>query len=195
MSRQVADVLRRMPERCAFLRGLRAWVGFRQIGIEYERDSRAAGRTKYSFSKLVRLAMDGIFSFSVVPLRLAIFFGLGAVALAMFWAILHLVWRIGGFELMGHTAAQLPGWTTLMCGMLLLGGLQLLILGCIGEYIGRIFNEVKRRPRWVTRGLIGLPANDTDLGACELTLGLSGRRNGCDLGAPQLEQRRLLAVE
>jgi glycosyltransferase involved in cell wall biosynthesis len=162
MSRRVADVLRSMPERDAFLRGLRAWVGFRQTGIEYERKPRVAGRTKYSVSKLVRLAMDGIFSFSVFPLRLAIFMGLVTVSLSVFWATLHLVWRFGGFELMGHKASQLPGWTTLMCGMFFLGGVQLLILGCIGEYIGRIFREMKQRPRWITRQTLGLPRRNTD---------------------------------
>lgn len=159
LRRRVVDILKALPEQEAFLRGLRAWVGFRQIGIEYEREPRAAGHTKYPFSKLMRLAMDGIFSFSVLPLRLAIFLGLGAVMLALLWASLHLVWRIAGFELMGHTAAQLPGWTTLMCGMFFLGGLQLLILGCIGEYIGRIFKEVKQRPRWIVREALGLGAN------------------------------------
>ena len=157
MSRRVAEVLKGMPERDAFLRGLRAWAGFRQVGIEYERAPRAAGRPKYSVAKLVRLAMDGVFSFSILPLRLAIFLGLGALGLAVGWATLHVVWRIVGFRLMGHTAAELPGWTTLMCGMFFLGGLQLLILGCVGEYIGRIFNEIKQRPRWITREVLGMP--------------------------------------
>jgi glycosyltransferase involved in cell wall biosynthesis len=161
MSRRVAEVLRRMPEHDAFLRGLRAWAGFRQIGVEYERAARAAGTTKYSMAKLMRLAMDGIFSFSILPLRIAIFLGLGALGLAVGWATLHVAWRIAGFRLMGHTAAELPGWTTLMCGMFFLGGLQLLILGCIGEYIGRIFNELKQRPRWVTLETLGVPG-ETD---------------------------------
>ena len=159
MRRRVSETLRRMPERDAFLRGLRAWAGFRQVGVEYERAPRAAGKTKYSFARLARLAMDGIFSFSVLPLRVAIFFGLGALGLATGWAALHIAWRIFGFRFMGHTAAELPGWTTLLCGMLFLGGLQLLILGCIGEYIGRIFNEVKQRPRWITREVLGLPGD------------------------------------
>jgi dolichol-phosphate mannosyltransferase len=163
MSRRVADVLKKMPEREAFLRGLRAWAGFRQIGIEYERAPRAAGKTKYSLTKLARLATDGIFSFSILPLRAAIFLGFGALSFAVGWAVLHLTWRIGGFRLMGHTAAELPGWTTLMCGVFLLGGLQLLILGCVGEYIGRIYTEIKQRPRWIIRELLGIADANTRL--------------------------------
>ena len=189
MRRQVVDVLKMMPEQEAFLRGLRAWVGFRQIGIEYEREPRAAGDTKYPLSKMVRLAMDGIFSFSVLPLRLAIFLGLGAVILAMLWAALHLVWRIAGFEFMGHTAAQLPGWTTLMCGMFFLGGLQLLILGCIGEYIGRIFKEVKQRPRWILRETIGLAADGHSRLPREVVQGIGDLMFGIDEGDRNAAER------
>ena len=160
MSRRVAELLSKMPEGQPFLRGLRAWVGFRQVGIEYERPARAAGETKYSIAKMLRLAMDGIFSFSILPLRASIFLGFSALAVAVGWAILHLVWRIAGFRLMGHTAAELPGWTALMCGMVFLGGLQLLILGCAGEYIGRIYMEMKQRPRWVISELLGLESKE-----------------------------------
>ena len=166
MRRRVADVLRRMPEREPFIRGLRAWAGFRQTGIEYERAQRAAGKTKYSVTKLMRLATDGIFSFSILPLRASVFLGFGALVVAVAWAILHLVWRIAGFRLMGHTAAELPGWTALMCGMVFLGGLQLLILGCAGEYIGRIYMEIKHRPRWIVRKALGIErevTQDSDL--------------------------------
>jgi dolichol-phosphate mannosyltransferase len=156
MSRRVAEVLKTMPEHNPFWRGLRAWTGFRQIGIEYERDARAAGRTKYSVTRLLVLAMDGIFSFSILPLRFAILLGLAALVLATGWAGLHLAWRIFGFSLMGHRAVELPGWTTLMCAVCFLGGLQLLVLGCLGEYIGRIYTEIKQRPRWITRELIGI---------------------------------------
>src|SRR5260221_4300289 len=156
MSKRVAEALRQMPERRAFLRGLRAWAGFRQVGIEYQRPPRAAGKTKYPLAKLVGLAMDGIFSFSTWPLRVASYLGFAALLFSMGWGTLHLFWRLLGFELMGHRATELPGWTTLVCGMFFLGGLQLLLLGCVGEYIGRIYEEIKQRPRWITRELVGL---------------------------------------
>lgn len=155
MSRKVVDVLNSMPERNVFLRGLRAWAGFRQIGIEYERDARSIGKSHYSLRKLVGLAADGIFSFSVLPLRIATFLGLLTVVLAIGMGVLTLVWRIGGFKLMGHSASELPGWTTVAGGMFFFGGVQLLLLGCIGEYIGRIYTEVKQRPRWVIQESLG----------------------------------------
>ena len=161
MSRRVVEVLKRMQERNAFWRGLRAWTGFKQVGIGYERQGRAAGKTKYPLAKLVGLAMDGVFSFSILPLRLAILLGFGALALAVSWGVLHLAWKIGGFSLMGHRAVELPGWTTLMCGMCFLGGLQLLILGCVGEYIGRIYTEIKQRPRWIVQETLGLSCNSS----------------------------------
>lgn len=155
MSRHVAEALRQMPERNIFLRGLRAWAGFRQVGIEYERGPRAAGKTKYPLTKLVRLASDGLFAFSILPLRLAACVGLLTVMLSTAMGLLHLLWRIFGFRLMGHTSAELPGWTTLAVGMFFFGGVQMLMLGIIGEYLGRIYTEVKQRPRWLTRQLLG----------------------------------------
>jgi dolichol-phosphate mannosyltransferase len=156
MDRRVADVLRRLPERNIFVRGLRAWTGFRQIGLEYDRDARAAGKTKYPFRKLAHLAADGIFAFSTLPLRLAIYLGFATVALSLFMAVFTLFCRVFGVRFMGHAASELPGWATLAVGMFFFGGVQLLILGCIGEYIGRIYTEVKQRPRWVTRETWGL---------------------------------------
>ncbi|MDB6109913.1 MAG: putative enzyme [Pedosphaera sp.] len=162
MSRPVVEVLRQLPERNVFLRGLRAWTGFRQIGVEYEREARAAGETKYPLKKLVRLATDGIFAFSTLPLRLSIYLGLFVLLASMGLGFFNIAWRIFGFRFMGHTAAELPGWTTLVCGMLFLGGVQLLILGCIGEYIGRIYSEVKQRPRWIVRETLGLAPQGED---------------------------------
>jgi dolichol-phosphate mannosyltransferase len=163
MTRRVADELTCMRERNVFLRGLRAWTGFRQAGVEYERPARAAGKSKYPFSKLVSLAMDGVFSFSILPLRLATFVGFGAVVLSLSMGLLHVVWRIAGFRLMGHKAAELPGWTTLASGMFFFAGLQLLILGIIGEYIGRIYTEIKQRPRWIVRESLGLENGDKEV--------------------------------
>jgi dolichol-phosphate mannosyltransferase len=99
--------------------------------------------------------MDGVFSFSILPLRLARYVGFVVVIFSTAMGLLHLVWRIGGFRLMGHTAAELPGWTTLASGMFFFAGLQLFILGLIGEYIGGIYTEIKQRPRWVIREKLG----------------------------------------
>jgi glycosyltransferase involved in cell wall biosynthesis len=164
MDRQVVDVLLSMTERNIFLRGLRAWAGFRQIGLEYERDARAAGEPKYSVAKLFRLATDGIFSFSTMPLRLATYFGLWTVALCIVMAIFILVWRLFDLQFMGHTAEQLPGWTGIAIGLVSFGGLQLFLMGMIGEYVGRIYSEVKGRPRYVIQRRLGLTQENTGAG-------------------------------
>jgi dolichol-phosphate mannosyltransferase len=156
MHRRVVDALKTMPERNLFLRGMRAWTGFRQAAVDYERPPRAAGETKYPFGKLFMLAMDGAFAFSVLPLRLTTFAGLAGIVLSLSIGLFVLGWRLLGFRFMGHTAAELPGWTGVVCLVLFLGSVQFLILGCLGEYIGRIYREVKQRPRWIERELLGL---------------------------------------
>ena len=155
MSRRVVKTLQQMPERNIFLRGLRAWAGFRQIGIEYDRDERAAGETKYPFRKSLRLAMDAVFAFSPLPLRLATYLGLVSLGLSCLAGLFVLAWKFFGFRFMGHTATEVPGWTSIICLILFLGGMQFIILGCMGEYIGRIYNEVKQRPRWIVRDALG----------------------------------------
>lgn len=160
MDRCVVDVMASMPERHLFLRGLRAWAGFRQSSLPYDRPLRAAGDTKYPLPKLVGLAADGLFSFSVVPLRLATWFGLLCVVLALGWGLFLLVWRVLGFRFLGHTAAELPGWTGGVLIVILFGSIQLMFLGIVGEYVGRIYEETKRRPRWVVRSLHGLSGAD-----------------------------------
>jgi glycosyltransferase involved in cell wall biosynthesis len=155
MRRPVVIALNRMPERNVFLRGLRAWAGFRQIGLEYERAARAAGETKYPFRKLLRLATDGVFAFSTLPLRIASWLGVCALVCSVVAGTFVLFWRVFEFRFMGYTAHELPGWAALVDGILFLGGLQFLMLGCIGEYIGRIYTEVKQRPRWLARDAIG----------------------------------------
>lgn len=160
MSRRVVAVLVQMQERNPFVRGLRAWTGFRQTGLEYERQARAAGETKYPLGKLVRLAADGVFAFSTVPLRAATYLGLGALVFSVMAGLFILAWRIFGFRFMGHTAGELPGWTALVGGMLFLSGIQFLILGCMGEYMGRIYTEVKQRPRWIVREALGIPGEN-----------------------------------
>jgi glycosyltransferase involved in cell wall biosynthesis len=156
MRQRVVGVLREMPERNMFVRGLRAWSGFRQIGMEYERAARAAGETKYPFNKLVRLAMDGVFAFSPLPLRLAAYVGFGSLVVALMATIFLIIWKILGFRMLGHYPSEVPGWTSLVCLMLFLNGVQFLILGVMGEFIGRIYNETKQRPRWIVRESLGL---------------------------------------
>jgi len=156
MRQRVVAVLRALPERDVFVRGLRAWTGFRQTGLEYERHARAAGDTKYLFHKLVRLAMDGVFAFSAFPLRLATYLGFISLAVSLGAAVMLLFWKILNFKMFGHYPAEVPGWTSIVCLVLFMGGMQFLILGVMGEFIGRIYNEVKQRPRWIIRETLGI---------------------------------------
>ena len=152
MSRAVVDVLRLMPERHRFLRGMVAWTGFRQTSIRYDRPERFAGQTKYPLAKMVRYALDGILSFSIKPLQLAIALGLTTVCLSVVGILYALVLRI-------FTSVWVEGWTALMIAVLFLGGVQLLSLGIIGEYVGRIYGEVQRRPLYIVRQRIGFDAS------------------------------------
>ncbi len=156
MDRRVVEVLLAMPERNVFLRGLRAWSGFRQIGVRYERDKRAAGEPKYSFRKLVYLGLDGIFSFSTLPLRLATWLGMAIVIPSFLGAVFVLFWRLSGFSFMGSSFQDIPGWASSTFVLLFLGGVQLFVLGIIGEYLARIYKEVKARPRWIAQTTLGL---------------------------------------
>ena len=141
MSRRAADQLRNMREQDRFVRGLVSWIGFRQAGVEYQREPRFAGETKYPFRRMLKFALDGITSFSTVPLRLATWLGY----LASVFAFLYLL-SVFVQKLLGHTV---QGWATIMVAMLFLGGVQLICLGIMGEYIGRIFTEIKQRPLYV----------------------------------------------
>jgi len=156
MDRRVVAVLQQMGERNVFVRGMRAWSGFRQIGIRYERDARAAGDSKYPLGRLVKLALNGIFSFSTFPLRLATWGGLASVTISFLGIAFILTWRLFGFKFMGRVPADVPGWAGGVIAILFVGGVQLLMLGIIGEYIARIYDEVKRRPRWVVGESLGL---------------------------------------
>lgn len=142
LSRRVVERVRALPEQNRYLRGLRAWVGFRQIGIEVERAARGAGTSKYSVKQLFKLALDGVFSFSTVPLRVASVLGLVTIFASGLYALYavaaKLLWN------------QPPhGFTALIVALTLLAGVQLLFLGVVGEYVGRIYQEVKRRPHYV----------------------------------------------
>jgi dolichol-phosphate mannosyltransferase len=155
MDRKVVELLKSMPERNRFVRGLRAWVGFRQIGVEYQRQAREAGQPQYTFRKLVRLAVDGIFSFSTWPLRLATRLGLLVSTVAFLGAVLHLLQKLCA-PLLPEVLQPVKGFPTTVIAILFLGGVQLICLGIIGEYIGRIYDEVKGRPSWIVRETLGL---------------------------------------
>jgi glycosyltransferase involved in cell wall biosynthesis len=149
MDRRVVEVLRRMPEQNPFIRGMRAWSGFDQRPLVYERGSRAAGRTKYPSRRLVKLAVDGLISNSAAPLRAATYLGFSIVLASLLGLLFVLTWRLLGFTFMGHSAAAIPGWAGIMAASFLLGGVQLLVLGVMGEYVARIFDDVRGRPRWI----------------------------------------------
>jgi dolichol-phosphate mannosyltransferase len=155
MDRRVVDLLIAMPEQNRFVRGLRAWVGFQQTGIEYERAARAAGRPQYHLRELIRLATDGIFSFSTLPLRLATRAGFVISSLALLGAVFTFVQRIFADWFARFGLGPVPGFATIVIGIFFLGGIQLISLGIIGEYIGRIYDEVRHRPLWITREALG----------------------------------------
>lgn len=153
IGRKVVDALKRMPERSRFLRGMVSWAGFRQTEVEYERDPRMTGKTKYTFVKMFRLAANGILSFSRVPLQ--VIMGLGVFfSLASFFGIVAVLYE----TLVLHTTVR--GWSSLMSAVLFMGGIQLICLGMIGSYVGRIFDEVRARPLYFIRSTSGLEAMD-----------------------------------
>lgn len=149
MDRSVIEVLRALPERTRFVRGLRSWAGFRQIGVAYERDARYAGDVKYTFRKLLQLAVNGILSFSSAPLRLASWLGVMTCATAAGLIALIVLWRITNLQFGGMTPGQVTGWTSLVSLILFLAGVQMLLIGAIGEYLARVFDEVQGRPPWI----------------------------------------------
>jgi polyisoprenyl-phosphate glycosyltransferase len=147
MDRRVVDCLKALPERSRFIRGLRSWVGFRQTGVEYEREKRFAGVPKYNWSKLVHLAVNGLLSFSALPLRMA-------TAVGFMISFCSLLGIIVALYLKLFTDLAIPGWTATVIPILVLGGIQLLSIGILGEYIAQIFDEVKQRPLYVVDGIL-----------------------------------------
>ncbi|HEX5450416.1 MAG TPA: glycosyltransferase family 2 protein [Gaiellaceae bacterium] len=147
MSRRVVDALAAMPERARFLRGMTSWVGFRQTGVEYRRQPRYAGSSKYPLRRMLRFALDGIMSFSTVPIKLVAWLGFVLVGFCI--AVLAWVLYTRFF-----TSQATPGWTSLLVVVLLLGGVQLLSLGIIGQYVARIFDEAKQRPLYFVSEMI-----------------------------------------
>ncbi len=148
MSRRVIEHLRRMPEHHRYLRGLRSWVGFRQTGIEVERAGRHAGRSKYGFLRLLKLASDGLFAFSIVPIRAAAMLGAFIVTLSVLFALYSIFAK---FVL----SASPKGFTAEILLITFLSGALLFFLGIIGEYVGRVYEEVKGRPLYIVGRLIG----------------------------------------
>ena len=149
LDRSVVNAINRLPEKNRFVRGLRAWYGGRQIGLPYDRPLRAAGTSGYSFKKLMNLAFDGIFNFSVLPLRFVFWLGLGSSILAACGLLFFLAHRIFAFEIFGHSPADVPGFTSVILSIFLVSGVQLLSIGVLGEYLGRIYLEVKNCPAYV----------------------------------------------
>ncbi|MBZ8180491.1 glycosyltransferase family 2 protein [Oscillatoria salina] len=149
MDREVVNVLNAIPERNRYLRGLRAWVGFSQTKITFERHPRFAGDVKYTFGKSFSLAIDGLVSFSKIPLRLATYLGLLAAFIALIMACLVLYWRIVA------PASPLTGFATILIAIFFLGAVQLVSIGILGEYIGRIYEEVKGRPLYILSEMAG----------------------------------------
>ncbi len=142
MDRKVVNVLKQMKERHRFPRGMSAWVGFRQIGVEYKRAARVAGVTKYPFSKMLKLALNAITGFSYFPLQVATYFGFASASISILAIPVVAVLRLAGSHFF-------EGQTTTLISVLFLGGVQLISLGILGEYIGRLYDEAKGRPLYI----------------------------------------------
>ena len=147
MSRRALDQLNQLREKDRFVRGLVSWIGFPQAGVEYERDERVAGETKYPLRKMMKFAFDGITAFSTAPLKLASWLGYATSLLAFLYLASVFVQRAMG--------ATVEGWATIMVALLFLGGVQLICLGIMGEYVGRVFTELKPRPIYIVETVIG----------------------------------------
>ena len=148
MDRAVVDALKRMPEKHRLLRAMTAWVGFSQVGLPYERAQRLAGESKYPLRRMLALALDGIISFSAVPLRIVTMVGLAFSALSVVGIAYAVIMRL-------LTDNWVPGWTLIFIAVLLIGGLQFIFLGVMGEYIGRIYSEAKDRPLFLVMEELG----------------------------------------
>lgn len=155
MDRRVVDALKQLRERNRFMKGLFSWVGFRQTSIGYRRPERAAGKTKFNYWKLWNFALDGITGYSTVPLRIAGYFGFIFALIAMIY---------GAFLLMRTMiyGADVPGYASLMVAVIFIGGIQLVVLGIIGEYLGRMYNESKQRPLYIVDSVLGLDAPEDE---------------------------------
>jgi len=149
VDRRALEAFRAMREQNRFVRGMFSWVGYRQVGVPFQRDKRFAGETKYPFGKMLRLATDGIVSFSAYPLRLALKVGFVMAGLSFLLGIVFLVSKLAGFY-------HVPGLASIAVFVAFLGGIQLLLIGIMGEYIARIHDEVKGRPLYLVSETHGL---------------------------------------
>ena len=148
LSRCVVTELKNMEERALFLRGMVQWVGFKSAYLEYVAEPRFAGKTKYNYRAMLKLAADGITSFSNMPLHFALYFGFFVSGLSFLYGIYAIYMNI-------FTQITIPGWTSLLVAVLFLGGVQLITLGIIGLYVGKLFSEVKKRPRYIVKKTLG----------------------------------------
>ena len=161
VDRRALEVFRSMREQDRFVRGMFAWVGFRQIAIEFERDERAAGETKWPFSKLVKLAVNGLVSFSDAPLKLALWMGSCVSGFALLYGCYVIAKRLLSDDF-------LPGWSSTMVVVAFLGGANMLLTGILGLYIGRIHTEVKRRPLYIVGKTVGFDNAESDFSVDQL---------------------------
>lgn len=150
LRKNVVDAINSLPERNRFVRGLRSWVGFKQIGLEYERSKRFAGESKYTWRKLFKLAFDGIFSFSYVPLQLMFSLGLASLVISFLGSIWVVYQRF-----FTPNYNRVPGFASTIILVMFVGGLQLFSLGVVGEYIRRIYDEIKQRPQYIIDSTLG----------------------------------------
>jgi dolichol-phosphate mannosyltransferase len=150
VDRKALEAYKTMREEDRFVRGMFTWIGFKQTGVPYQRDERYAGRTKYPLRKMVQFAVDGIVSFSNAPLRLAVGLGFAVSLLSFIYAFLAIVLKLSG-------AFTVPGWTSVIFVTSFLGGVQLIVLGVVGEYVGKAYRETKKRPLYIVSSSTGLP--------------------------------------
>ena len=156
MRGEVVDAINRLPERNRFVRGLRSWVGFRQTGMAYERQARFAGEPKYNFRKLFKLATDGIINFSYRPLQFIMSIGLVLAGFCMAGAVFIVVQYLRNWTIIGFNPRNARGWTSTIFVILFFSAVNLVCMGILGEYIGRLFEEVKCRPSWIVKKRINL---------------------------------------
>ena len=153
MDRCVVEQFKKFPERDRYIPGLRVWVGYKQIGIKSDRGQRYDGRSRVGIFRMIKLAADSIFSFSTLPLRFAIFFGM-IFSFISFCIVGWILW------IKLFTVLAIPGWTSILCAVMLIGGVQLICMGLQGEYLLRVFNEVKNRPNYIVREVVGFDRKD-----------------------------------